>query len=261
MTAVVVRTAPIPQMRVRVLAALICPRFAYRCPSNEGAGNAGCALHPRSRVRSCAKKLHTSHTGQRRTSDIPCARKSMGGESLVRSRQWGCCVQFCVTSRCHQAAERNIAACEVLWSSFTLAMVAYQQKITFGELREDSGVRDVLTVATIAARTMSRQMPMARLTNIRLSDIEPKFICTRCGRARRRHPAEVSGGADGDGSEPSRCYPFTLRCLCYDTSLDLRDPSRPAMGWPPAAVPVRPTRAATRPLTSRRACRRVQADG
>ena len=86
-------------------------------------------------------------------------------------------------------------------------MVAYQQKITFGELR-DSGVRDVLTVATIAARTMSRQMPMARLTNIRLSDIEPKFICTRCGRARRRHPAEVSGGADGDGSETVAMLPF-----------------------------------------------------
>jgi hypothetical protein len=30
---------------------------------NEGAGNAGCALHPRSRVRNCAKKLHTSIQG------------------------------------------------------------------------------------------------------------------------------------------------------------------------------------------------------
>src|SRR6187402_721939 len=29
----------------------------------EGAGNAGCALHPRSRVRNCAKKLHTSIQG------------------------------------------------------------------------------------------------------------------------------------------------------------------------------------------------------
>ena len=31
--------------------------------NTEGAGNAGCALHPRSRVRSCAKKLHTSIQG------------------------------------------------------------------------------------------------------------------------------------------------------------------------------------------------------
>ena len=42
-------------------------------PQNEGAGNAGCALHPRSRVRSGIKKAAHEHTGQRRTSDIPCA--------------------------------------------------------------------------------------------------------------------------------------------------------------------------------------------
>ena len=39
------------------------PRFACRCPSEEGAGNAGCALHPRSRVQICAKKAHTSIQG------------------------------------------------------------------------------------------------------------------------------------------------------------------------------------------------------
>ena len=40
------------------------PRFACRFPLNkEGAGNAGCALHPRSRVRSRIKKLHTSIQG------------------------------------------------------------------------------------------------------------------------------------------------------------------------------------------------------
>ena len=42
----------------------IYPSFAIRrSPSNEGAGNAGCALHPRSRVRSRIKKLHTSIQG------------------------------------------------------------------------------------------------------------------------------------------------------------------------------------------------------
>src|SRR3984885_13835287 len=41
-------------------------------PQNEGAGNAGCALHPRSRVQRIEKTAH-EHTGQRRTSDIPCA--------------------------------------------------------------------------------------------------------------------------------------------------------------------------------------------
>ena len=38
----------------------------------KGAGNAGCALHPRSRVQS-ARKTHTSIQVQRRQSDIPCA--------------------------------------------------------------------------------------------------------------------------------------------------------------------------------------------
>src|SRR3989442_15548889 len=39
----------------------------------EGAGNAGCALHPRSRVPNCAKMAHTSIQVQRRQSGIPCA--------------------------------------------------------------------------------------------------------------------------------------------------------------------------------------------
>jgi hypothetical protein len=39
------------------------PRFACRCPSREGAGNAGCAPHPRSRVQRVEKKTHTSIQG------------------------------------------------------------------------------------------------------------------------------------------------------------------------------------------------------
>ncbi len=39
----------------------------------EGAGNAGCALHPRSRVQKAERKTHTSIQVQRRLSDIPCA--------------------------------------------------------------------------------------------------------------------------------------------------------------------------------------------
>ena len=34
-----------------------------RCPSKEGAGNAGCALHPRSRVQCAQKGAHTSIQG------------------------------------------------------------------------------------------------------------------------------------------------------------------------------------------------------
>jgi hypothetical protein len=39
----------------------------------EGAGKAGCALHPRSRVQSAQSKTHTSIQVQRRQSDLPCA--------------------------------------------------------------------------------------------------------------------------------------------------------------------------------------------
>src|SRR4029077_10758410 len=39
----------------------------------EGAGKAGCALHPRSRVQSAQKKAHTSIQVQRRQSGFPCA--------------------------------------------------------------------------------------------------------------------------------------------------------------------------------------------
>jgi len=51
------------------------PRLACNLsPSkSEGAGNAGCALHPRSRAQCAQKSAHTSIQVQRRTSDIPCA--------------------------------------------------------------------------------------------------------------------------------------------------------------------------------------------
>ncbi len=52
------------QMCVRILAAQFCPSFACRCPSRkEGAGNAGCALHPRSRVQNAQRKNAHEHTG------------------------------------------------------------------------------------------------------------------------------------------------------------------------------------------------------
>jgi hypothetical protein len=43
---------------------MIYPRFSFRCPSTvEGAGNAGCTLHPRSRVQGCTKESAHEHTG------------------------------------------------------------------------------------------------------------------------------------------------------------------------------------------------------
>jgi hypothetical protein len=48
----------------------------------EGAGKAGCALHPRSRVQWSGRGAH-EHTGQRRHPDFPCAVVSTG---LSRAR-------------------------------------------------------------------------------------------------------------------------------------------------------------------------------
>src|SRR5882757_4901510 len=49
----------------------VCKYFRDLSKS-EGAGNAGCALHPRSRAQWVEECAH-EHTGQRRQSDIPCA--------------------------------------------------------------------------------------------------------------------------------------------------------------------------------------------
>ena len=50
------------------------PRFASTLSlKTEGAGNAGCLLHPRSRVQLCAKNTHTSIQEQPEHSGIPCA--------------------------------------------------------------------------------------------------------------------------------------------------------------------------------------------
>jgi hypothetical protein len=42
-------------------------------PKEEGAGNAGCLLHPRSRVQSAQRKTHTSIQVQSEHPGIPCA--------------------------------------------------------------------------------------------------------------------------------------------------------------------------------------------
>ena len=63
------------------------------CPSQtEGAGKAGCALHPRSRVQLCIKNAHTSIQVQRRASGLPCAvvyglLRALPGERLFCHRR------------------------------------------------------------------------------------------------------------------------------------------------------------------------------
>ena len=49
------------------------PKFSKNFLPKEGAGNAGCTLHPRSRVQTVRKKTHTSIQVQSEHSGIPCA--------------------------------------------------------------------------------------------------------------------------------------------------------------------------------------------
>jgi hypothetical protein len=53
-------------MHDRLLAACSARGLRFVSPSKieEGAGKAGCALHPRSRVQVCAKKCAHEHTGE-----------------------------------------------------------------------------------------------------------------------------------------------------------------------------------------------------
>jgi hypothetical protein len=64
------------ETHLRILAARCARALSgnwIRPSKREGAGNAGCALHPRSRVQNVQKKAHTSIQVQRRQSGIPCA--------------------------------------------------------------------------------------------------------------------------------------------------------------------------------------------
>jgi hypothetical protein len=57
-----------------------------------------------------------------------------------------------------------------------------QQKITFGEMRS-SGVRGVLVYCADYRCSNSIEMPADRWPDdVRLSDIEPRFVCSACGK-------------------------------------------------------------------------------
>jgi len=61
-------------------------------------------------------------------------------------------------------------------------MTPYPQKITFGEMRE-SGVRDVLIYCRDHRCSHSVEISADRWPDhVRLSDIEPDFVCTACGK-------------------------------------------------------------------------------
>src|SRR5438552_14674772 len=82
----------IPQTQLHDLAARFRPSFAssFAPLRTEGAGNAGCALHPRSRVPKCVKKAHTSIQGSGNTPTSPAQwlyglYRALPGEEFVLS--------------------------------------------------------------------------------------------------------------------------------------------------------------------------------
>jgi hypothetical protein len=79
---------------VRVLAAEKAPELCVTSAlrKTKGAGKAGCALHPRSRVQFAHKKAHTSIQVQRRHPGFPCAMgygllRALPGERLSCHRR------------------------------------------------------------------------------------------------------------------------------------------------------------------------------
>jgi hypothetical protein len=62
-----------------------------------------------------------------------------------------------------------------------------------------SGVRDVLIYCKDHRCSHSTTISADQWPdNVRLSDIEPDFVCTACGKARRGCQADVSAGSHGD---------------------------------------------------------------
>jgi hypothetical protein len=57
------------------------------------------------------------------------------------------------------------------------------QKITFGEMRDEMGVRGVLVYCADHRCSHSVAMNADRWADdVRLSDVEPRFVCKACGK-------------------------------------------------------------------------------
>jgi hypothetical protein len=72
---------------------------------SEGAGKAGCALHPRSRVQMHTAKTHTSIQVQRRTSGLPCA-------MVLRLTSCSCVRKICQNVRTGGSDQPPVAGSE-----------------------------------------------------------------------------------------------------------------------------------------------------
>jgi len=78
-------------------------------------------------------------------------------------------------------------------------IVTYLQKITFGEMR-DAGVRSVLVYCRDHRCSHHVEMSADQWPdNIRLSDVEPGFVCTGCGKRGAEIRPKVSQARMGTG--------------------------------------------------------------
>jgi hypothetical protein len=75
-------------------------------------------------------------------------------------------------------------------------------KITFGEMRA-SGIRDLLIYCADYHCSHSIQMSADRWPDhVRLSDIEPRFVCNACGKRGADVRGPVRARQDGHGLMP-----------------------------------------------------------
>jgi hypothetical protein len=81
-----------------------------------------------------------------------------------------------------------------------------EQKITFGEMRSNGGPTGVLVYCADYRCSHSIALPADRWPNeVRLSDIEPRFVCQACGKRGADVRSNFAAGA--------ACSGFSDRCV------------------------------------------------
>ena len=91
-----------------------------------------------------------------------------------------------------------------------IMLAARPQKITFGEMRNDMGVHGVLVYCADYRCSHSVALSADRWADdIRLSDIEPRFVCAACGKRAAEVRPDLNWGEKptlaSQGSEAVNC--------------------------------------------------------
>ena len=152
-----------------------------------------------SRAKLCKEAAH-EHTGQRRTSDIPCAREFMGAKCIDKSTPCGCCAHICVAIPGPWTTARHIDAYRALWRSLVQGTITPQP--AENHLRRNARQRraqhpDLLPRSSLQSPCRDQRRRLGRRcaavehrAALHLHTLRPEG---------RRDPAEVSGGTERDG--------------------------------------------------------------